>query len=65
MTNADIRFIVEAAYVAGFMHSGEGYNGEYPFDYDEDAISCEIADYDTITDLVETIINQLLEGAKE
>ena len=25
--------LVEAAYLAGFNSSGEGYNGEYPFDH--------------------------------
>lgn len=65
MTNADIRNIIELAYVAGFMRSGEGYNGEYPFDYDEGAICREIADHDTINGLVETIANKLLAEERE
>lgn len=28
--------LLKAAYVAGFMNSGEGYNGEYPFDGEPD-----------------------------
>jgi hypothetical protein len=27
-----VQAMVEAAYLAGFNASGEGYNGEYPFD---------------------------------
>lgn len=28
--------MLKAAYVAGFMNSAEGYNGEYPFDGEPD-----------------------------
>jgi hypothetical protein len=34
--------IIEMAFVAGFKASGEGYNGEYPFDEDERLIAREL-----------------------
>lgn len=32
LTVSDIREMLEDAYLAGFAASGEGWNGEYPFD---------------------------------
>jgi hypothetical protein len=33
MTKDKFQQALEAAYLAGFNASGEGYNGEYPFEY--------------------------------
>ena len=39
MSTKTIKLALEAAYLAGFNASGEGYNGEYGVDYPEqDAI---------------------------
>jgi hypothetical protein len=32
MSKETMKLALEAAYLAGFNASGEGYNGEYPFD---------------------------------
>lgn len=34
-----LKEVFEAAYLLGFKASGEGYNGEYPFDFDDFAIT--------------------------
>lgn len=31
MTQDELKKVIQAAYLAGFNASGEGYNGEYPF----------------------------------
>ena len=36
MTKEALKLALEAAYLAGFNASGEGYNSEYPFDDDDD-----------------------------
>ena len=33
MTKEEIKLAIETAYLAGFNASGEGYNGEYPFEH--------------------------------
>jgi hypothetical protein len=33
MNAKEIKLAIETAYLAGFNASGEGYNGEYPFEH--------------------------------
>lgn len=40
----DLIELMRSAYFAGFEASAEGYNGEYPFDSDMNAISREMAE---------------------
>lgn len=40
----DVLDLMERAFVAGFLASAEGYNGEYPFNSNEWAVSRELAD---------------------
>ena len=42
--NVDLLELLTEAFNAGFSVSGEGYNGEYPFNYDSSRISRKIAD---------------------
>lgn len=39
-----LRDMLRDAFMAGFKASGEGYNGEYPFDGDEHAIIRELSE---------------------
>lgn len=53
-----IRDVITEAFVAGFKASGEGYNGEYPFDFDERRIRREL--WPEIQETQEEIIEPIL-----
>lgn len=40
----DFEDFARRMFIAGFKQSGEGYNGEYPFDYDDGRIRREMAE---------------------
>lgn len=40
----DLEDFARQMFIAGFRQSGEGYNGEYPFDHDEDRIRRELSE---------------------
>ncbi len=44
MAAIDLMSLLEWAYDAGFQASGEGYNAEYPFNFDENAIQRELSE---------------------
>lgn len=37
--NITLKEVFAMGFLQGFKSSGEGYNGDYPFDYDETAIT--------------------------
>ncbi|WP_372570384.1 hypothetical protein [Ruegeria jejuensis] len=40
----DLLELMRLAFIEGFKASGEGYNGEYPFDYCDSRISRELSE---------------------
>jgi len=57
----ELQDIVGRAFFAGFKASCEGYNGEYPFDFDESRISRELQrDFEVFKD---ALVNEVLADA--
>lgn len=55
--SVDLNELIIEAFISGFLVSGEGYNGEYPFDYNKDTISREL--HPQASEVAERLMSQL------
>lgn len=48
-----VKAMLADAFLAGFMSTGEGWNGEYPFDFDEEDIKKDRHYQEKLNDFLE------------
>lgn len=56
LTEQDLETLTRRAAISGFEHSGEGWNGEYPFDCDRNRMEQD----DDLRQDLDDIVNELL-----